>query len=141
MDYSFRKIAVIDDSDLDRYILARFVSKYAFAKEVIDFNLAQKALGFFTEHQQNISVLPELIFLDINMPCVNGFQFLDCFELFPEAVKKQTRIVMLTSSNNPFDLEKAFKYASVCEYYNKPINEDKLKQLIQKLKNIPASVS
>ena len=133
MNYPYQKIFVIDDSEMDRYILSRVVNKCCFSKELIEFNMARKAINYLRENQNN-ETAPEIIFLDINMPEMNGFEFLESLNSFPESLKNQFNVVMLTSSNNPADSERAFKNPLVRGYLNKPINQPKLEMVLEQVK-------
>jgi CheY-like chemotaxis protein len=70
---------------------------------------------------------PELILLDINMPVMNGFEFLEAFQKMEE--KPQSNVFLLTSSLSMHDLDKAKEY-NVKGYLSKPLTEDKLKRLV-----------
>ncbi|MEQ8532184.1 MAG: response regulator, partial [Imperialibacter sp.] len=75
------------------------------------------------------SILPQIIFLDIDMPLMDGFQFLDEFEKFRVETKDICNIVMLTSSINPQDVNKSKKYNYVKKYINKPLTQDTLEKI------------
>ncbi|MBK5286062.1 MAG: response regulator [Bacteroidia bacterium] len=141
MKYPFQKVSVIDDNEIDRYIITSIVNKFNFSKEVIEFNMAQKALTYLEQNQNNGTLLPEIIFLDINMPEMSGFDFLDHYQAFPDSLKKQIQIFILTSSNNPDDSERAAKNPLVSGYIHKPLNVDKLNQIILQVKKTSASVN
>ncbi|MGB4973973.1 MAG: response regulator, partial [Cyclobacteriaceae bacterium] len=74
-------------------------------------------------------VLPDVIFLDIDMPLMDGFQFLDEFEKLTSNTKKSCKIVMLTSSINPQDFDRSKKYSNVKLYLNKPLSHDSIQKI------------
>jgi CheY-like chemotaxis protein len=83
----------------------------------------------------NISLkeFPAVIFLDINMPILDGFQFLEELEKYDADFVNNLKVVMLTSSINPEDEEKARKSRLVAEFLHKPLTEDSLKKLTKHL--------
>ncbi len=119
---------LIDDEALDNFLNEKIIKESSFAKNVLIHSSAKSGLEFL----KNIGVLdnskcltPDLIFLDINMPFIDGFQFLDEFErLFPEL--KSIKIVVLTGSMNPADEEKSMTYKQVVGYFHKPLSSENL---------------
>lgn len=75
--------------------------------------------------------MPDLVYLDINMPKMNGFDFLDAYKKLEENIKSRITIIMLTTSLNPADRIKAFSYKEVTDFQNKPLTVAMLKQAEQ----------
>lgn len=113
---------VIDDTMMDRFIVSRVIRNCGFAEQVLEIESATEAL----EYLQAGSNIPQIIFLDINMPVLNGFDFLECFEQLPESTRSLVKIHMLTSSMFPGDREKAYSFTSVSGFIVKPLTAEKL---------------
>jgi len=126
-----QKVMVIDDTQVDRFIAEHNIKKFSFAKEVICKESAKKGLEYlllFCDHPEE---LPQLIFLDIRMPEMNGFDFLAEYEKLPEQIRKNCIIMMLSSSLNPDDHEKAKSNKYVSMFLNKPLDKEKFIQIEQ----------
>ena len=119
---------VIDDSQIDLYIAEISIKKSAFAQDVIAKNSGAGALEYLSESSPE--ELPELIFLDINMPEMNGFEFLDAFEKLPEALHKTCNIMMLSSSLDPEDQNRVKQNKFVSRFVNKPLVREKLNEIL-----------
>jgi len=124
----YKKVMVIDDTEIDRYIARTNIQKYAFAEEVICKESAKTALEYLKLFCDQPDELPQLIFLDIRMPEMDGFGFLEEYAKLPDAIKKNCIIMMLTSSLNADDQEKALNNKYVNRFLNKPLSKDKLVQ-------------
>ncbi len=124
---------LIDDSEIDLFIQQRFLEVYSFTNNLIAFKSAQEAIDSLNSHANGSP--PDIIFLDLNMPNIDGFGFLESFEKMDPSIKEKSQIVVLTSSNNKHDKDQAFEHKNVIQYITKPIKQsdiDKLKKLLGK---------
>lgn len=125
----YNQVMVIDDFELDRYVTEYMVNIYEFARRVVCFSSANLALEYLHAIKNNPDDFPDVIFLDIHMPVMNGFDFLDKFMEFPEEIQKLCKIVMLSSSRDLTDMGKIKKYTLVQKFLQKPITENMLREL------------
>src|SRR5690348_6219281 len=95
---NYKKVMVVDDELADRIMARKVMTRYAFAEEVIVLESAVDALEYLSDPATDPEQLPGLIFLDINMPEMTGFEFLDEYNKLPEPIKQRCIIVMLSSS-------------------------------------------
>lgn len=126
-------VLLIDDNDIDNFINERMVKGCSFS-DVVYINTSTRSAIEFLRNLSVNSVIPAdayptVIFLDINMPILDGFQFLAELEKFDFDFVKKLRVVMLTSSINPADQEKAMKSKLVTAFLHKPLTEEALESL------------
>jgi len=127
------KTVLIDDSDIDLFIQRRFLEVYNFSSELFLYRSAEEALSWLKNI--NGEAAPDIIFLDLNMPEIDGFSFLKTFKDLPEKIKVKSKIVVLTSSNSMKDRDQAFSYTNVIQFITKPLKQsdiEELKKLINK---------
>ena len=122
----YKKVLVVDDTAVDRLIAKKIIEKSGFAASVVGVEGGQAALDHLIANQDD---LPELIFLDINMPLMSGFDFLDEYHKLPEALKKRS-VVILSSSLNDIDKSKASSNPYVINFLSKPLNSEMLEQVL-----------
>jgi CheY-like chemotaxis protein len=122
-------VMLVDDNDTDNFISKRIIEITKFAKRVEIKNSGKSALQYLEENQNKPENLPDLIFLDINMPIVDGFVFLFEFEMFPDELKKKCKIVILSSSDNKRDIEKIVDNEYVIKFITKPLTDNALNEL------------
>jgi len=121
------KTVLIDDSDIDLFIQRRFLEVYNFSSELLLYKSAEEALGWL--RNINGEAAPDIIFLDLNMPEIDGFSFLKNFKDLPEKVKDKAKIVVLTSSNSSKDREQAFSFKNVIQFITKPLKQTDIEEL------------
>ena len=128
-------VMLIDDSQLDNYINRQMIKVENFAKQVFIYSNGKCVLEFFKilEQTENLNreLIPDYIFLDINIPIMDGFQFLLAFEKCNKLVKEKCKIVILTNSMNPLDKERLIKNRFVTGFVNKPITKEDLDKLLE----------
>lgn len=128
---NYKRVLVIDDAKIDRYMAEKIMKKYDFTDTVVMVESAMDGLELLEACLENPDSLPELIFLDINMPQMSGFDFLDEYARFPEHIKKKCIIIMLSSSIHPEDKYRAMESPYVYKFLSKPLNADKLQEVSQ----------
>jgi CheY-like chemotaxis protein len=130
MEYKYQKAMVIDDNPIDLYIAEMVMATTGFAENVICMNSAREALAYLKPLYETPDELPGLIFLDINMPEMTGFDFLNEYQHLPENIRKKCIIMMLTTSLDDDDRTQAESNQFVRRFLNKPLDRDKLAQLM-----------
>ena len=121
-------VLIVEDNPIDVFINTRVVEQSGLAKEVLAIQSAREALEFLNQRAVN-SELPDLIFLDIRMPDLDGFEFLQEFSELPQRVLELSKIVMLSSTIDPIELEKARNSQFVLAFIPKPLTRDKIIEL------------
>lgn len=126
-------VMLIDDNEIDNLINQKMLEASGNIENIYTHTGARSAIEFLRNieklSQFSEEILPSLILLDIDMPLMDGFQFLDEFEKLKDSTKKKCEIVMLTSSINPQDMSKSKNYQNVREYLNKPLSEETISKL------------
>ena len=117
----FKNIMVVDDNPIDRYIAEKTIRKYHFAENILQLPSAVEALAYLSSTEGNN--MPEIILLDINMPEMNGFEFLDKYAALPETLRNKITVFMLSTSLNEDDISTAERNPFVTKFLNKPLNE------------------
>ncbi len=129
----YHSVMLIDDNEIDNLINQKMIEATTLSKYVYIHTGARSAIEFLKNIEQleenGSDILPEYIFLDIDMPLMDGFQFLEEFEKLSAATKDKSKIIMLTSSINPQDMNKSKKYPFVKKYINKPLSNENLEEL------------
>lgn len=122
----YKKVLLVDDSEIDNFINTKLIKKSGFAEEIIATKSAREGLEYLQNQAKKPEHLPDIIFLDILMPVMDGFDFIDEFIKLPETIKKKCKIILLSSSESFKDLNRANKNPQVHKFLNKPLTENHL---------------
>jgi CheY-like chemotaxis protein len=128
-------VMLVDDNDTDNFIHKRVIELTGFAKNIIVKNSGKSALEYLDTNKNTLDLLPDIIFLDINMPIVDGFVFLFEYENFPDDLKNKCKIVILSSSDSKRDIDRIVDNEYVINFITKPLSEDSLEKLKKFLKS------
>lgn len=126
-------VMLIDDSEIDNFINSKMMEACNFAEHVYIHTSSKSALEFLKNIEKTgesaNNLLPQVIFLDINMPIMDGLQFLAEFAKLKKRIISSCQVYMLTASQNPDDIEQAQKNHYVKRIIQKPLSESILKEL------------
>jgi CheY-like chemotaxis protein len=122
----FKHITLIEDNPIDVFINTKVIEQAELGDTISSFPSARPALDYLKDSEEKNLELPELIILDIRMPDMDGFEFLEAFAQFSDVVTQSVKIIMLSSSIDLEDELKARSFASVIDFICKPLTKDKL---------------
>ncbi|HEY8399830.1 MAG TPA: response regulator [Cytophagaceae bacterium] len=126
-------ILLVDDDSINNYINERLLKKLHVANSIRIAVNGEEAIEMIKEYcNSHNNCCPEIILLDINMPVMNGFEFIESFQKLEIKNKGKVTITILTSSSNTKDIEKIRSLGNY-PYINKPLTEQKLKDLLIKV--------
>ena len=128
------KVMCIDDDQITLMLCEMIIKKAAFAEEIITSNNGREGLTWFSNFFKNKKtgsneVPPQIIFLDLNMPIINGWDFLEDYLMKYADRLPETKIVILSSTVNPEDFSRANRYEIVIDFINKPLTIEELDEL------------
>lgn len=131
-------VLLIDDDDVNNFINARILKKLSISENIKVCPNGEEGLRYLHHLASCSEELPDLILLDINMPVMDGFEFLEHFSNL-NFNEKRPVVIMLSTSSNEKDLHQLNQYPYVAGYLNKPLNEGKFMALFHKhFSNVPS---
>ncbi|WP_425391549.1 response regulator [Ekhidna sp.] len=121
-----KRIVLIDDDETTNYLNKLIIERSKLVDEVVSFDSAQDALNFFSNNHSEED--ESLVLLDVNMPIMNGWQFLDHYHTLDK--NNSNKIVILTSSINPADKQLAEEKKGIIDYKAKPLSIEMINELV-----------
>jgi two-component system chemotaxis response regulator CheY len=125
-------IALIDDDKVFQLTASRTIIAANLTDKILQFENGEDALAFLKKNAADTDSLPDYIFLDINMPFVDGWMFMDDYAELKEKLKKEIHIYMVSSSIDPRDIDRAKRNELIKEYVIKPVSREKFVELLSR---------
>ena len=116
-------VLVIDDDEIVRFLTKDLIEETGLAEQIVEISGGMEGLQYLIDHCQDCVDCPEVVFLDIRMPGIDGFEFLDIKNTLPNIPCK---IIMISSSDRQDDIQKALNLGAA-DYIVKPLTEEKFK--------------
>lgn len=126
-----RSVLLVDDDEVNNFINERLLKRVQISEEIIVRKNGKEALTYI-EAAAKTDKIPEVVFLDLNMPVMDGFEFYAYYKKLLSSLGKRSEVVMLSGSEKPDDLEKALK-EGIKHYIMKPLKKESLLQLLERI--------
>ena len=123
------RIFIIDDDEIFLFLTKKAISSAIISGEIADFEQGETALDFLKKNLANPELLPDFIFLDLNMPVMDGWEFLEEYSKIAPLVEKKICLFVLSSSISPYDVDKAKKNELVSDFLVKPLTKEILSDI------------
>jgi len=126
-----QSVFIVDDDEVYKFIVKKIIEINGLADHVLTFSDGEKAYNYIKENKGKLDLLPDIILLDINMPIMDGFLFIEEYVKLKHEINKEIAIYMVTSSVDPIDLERSKKYTDIKGFISKPISAEVLEKTIR----------
>ncbi|MFT4683864.1 MAG: CheY-like chemotaxis protein [Glaciecola sp.] len=126
-------IGIIDDDQIYQFTLTRIINDNKQAERIITFSDGEKAVQYLNDNKDTNENIPDIIFLDANMPIMDGWQFIEEYASIKTEIEKKVVIIMWSSLVNPIHIERASKISEISEYIIKPMKLDEVKRFFDSL--------
>ena len=141
MSQKLKSILLVDDEPSTNFIHQMVIQESELTDTVYVRENGQEALDFLTTKIEGKFPCPDLILLDINMPVMDGWEFLESYRNLDEQCKSRMVIIMLTTSINPDDKDRAAQYGDIDDFLHKPLTVEMLFKVVEEHFSDPEKIS
>jgi len=127
-------VALIDDDELVNFIATKVIESTHLVKKIKSFSNGQQAIDFLKTHLDRPDLIPEIILLDLNMPVMDGFQFLEEYIKLEPKLGKTIAVYVISSSISQIDSDRIKQISEVSDFIFKPITKEKFENIVRALK-------
>lgn len=124
-------VAIIDDDEIAKFIGTKIIESTNLVDRIKTFSNGEEAINFLKSNSKNLDSLPEIILLDLNMPIMDGFVFLQKYIMLKPKLGKKITIYIVSSSISPIDIKKINQISDVSDYIIKPITKEKFERIVR----------
>lgn len=128
---SIKNIFLVDDDATFVFLTKRIILSTAIVTNINEFGDGQEAIEFLKKNIDHIEVLPDVILLDLSMPVMDGWEFLEEYVTFDQKIKKKIKLYIVSSSISPHDIERAKHFSVVTDFIIKPIVKEKFIEILE----------
>jgi len=125
-----KSICIVDDDKIYQFASSKLLQKYHADIDVFCFDHGKSAIEFLRDNKTNSEKLPDVILLDINMPVLDGWGFLELYAEFKSELSKEITIYIVSSSIDNRDIQKANEFPEVKTYLIKPLRDENYKTIL-----------
>ncbi|WP_299313321.1 response regulator [uncultured Aquimarina sp.] len=132
MPHNSKSVCIIDDDNMYVNLVSKIIELKKLSEKVIVFNNGKEALNFFIKSTQDNAeedIVPQVIFLDLNMPIMDGWEFLEEFTKIRDEISKKIDLYVVSSSIDIRDIDRAKSIKVVSDYLTKPIKLDDFEKI------------
>jgi len=128
-----KNILLIDDDPIFVYLMRRIINSTSYTCEINEFTDGELAINYLNGIHDKNDLLPDLIFLDLSMPVMDGWEFLKEYSQLRPAIKKDITLFIVSSSISPKEVERAKTFRAVSDFLIKPLGKAKVIEIIDNL--------
>ncbi|MDH7446164.1 response regulator [Aquimarina sp. 2201CG14-23] len=132
MSQQIRSVCIIDDDNMYVNLVSKIIEIKKLSEKIIVFNNGKEALDFFIDSIENTTenVVPQVVFLDLNMPIMDGWEFLREFAKIKDKISNTIDLYVVSSSIDNRDIDRAKSIEMVSDYLTKPIKLDDFEKIL-----------
>jgi len=134
MSQNIKSVCIIDDDNIYINLVSKIIEIKKLSDHIVIFKNGKEALDFFIRSIKNIGIernkIPQVIFLDLNMPIMDGWEFLKEYEKIKDQIEKKINLYVVSSSIDTRDIDRAKAIDTVSDYLTKPIQVKDLEKIL-----------